>query len=196
MSAPTKTKGMGGHQSARMQKDEWLTPPWILERLGCFDLDPCASVSRPWPTANDHLTINEDGLLQPWHGRVWCNPPYGQHTVMWLEKCFRHGNAIALIFARTETDMFFEYVWPFASALLFIRGRLHFYDIQGRRADANSGAPSVLVAYGNNNADCLYGSGIPGAYVGALNQGGPQHSTQQPLPGSAALHPNAIRHFR
>ena len=29
-------------------KNEWLTPPHILRRLGPFDLDPCAPINRPW----------------------------------------------------------------------------------------------------------------------------------------------------
>lgn len=36
-----------------INKDEWLTPPWLLSRLGSFDLDPCASVNRPWPTTSN-----------------------------------------------------------------------------------------------------------------------------------------------
>ena len=33
-------------------KDEWLTPPEIIKALGTFDLDPCASSTRPWPRAS------------------------------------------------------------------------------------------------------------------------------------------------
>jgi len=43
--------GIGSHQSAAMMKDEWLTPPDIIKALGPFDLDPCAPIVRPWPTA-------------------------------------------------------------------------------------------------------------------------------------------------
>lgn len=57
------------------QKDEWLTPPHILEALGRFDLDPCAPINRPWPTADKHYTVNDKGLTQRWEGRVFCNPP-------------------------------------------------------------------------------------------------------------------------
>lgn len=157
--------GMGGHQSARAGKDEWLTPPRILDLLGPFDLDPCAPIHRPWPMAVHHYTIEDNGLARPWFGRVWCNPPYGRETDRWLARCVAHGNAIALIFARTETEMFFERVWSAADALLFIRGRLHFHHVTGERAAANSGAPSVLVAYGQNNAEALRVSGIEGQFV-------------------------------
>ena len=59
-------------------KDEWLTPPEIVKSLGEFDLDPCSPIERPWDTAKNHFTINDNGLIQNWFGRVWCNPPYGK----------------------------------------------------------------------------------------------------------------------
>jgi hypothetical protein len=156
---------MGGHQSARMMKDEWLTPPEILRALGEFDLDPCAPIERPWETARDHYTILDDGLSKPWHGRVWCNPPYGLEADRWLARCAAHGNAVALIFARTETEMFFERVWCAAHAVLFLRGRLYFHHVTGARAAANAGAPSVLVAYGSDNVKAIRESGIHGKLV-------------------------------
>lgn len=158
---------MGGHQSAAMLKDEWLTPPEIIKALGAFDLDPCAPSNerRPWDMAATHYSADQNGLALPWHGRVWCNPPYGLEAARWLEKLADHGNGIALIFARTETAMFFDHVWEKADALLFIRGRLHFHHVDGRRAAANSGAPSVLVAYGQNNVQALRTSGIAGIVV-------------------------------
>jgi hypothetical protein len=148
-----------------MLKDEWLTPPDIVRRLGAFDLDPCSPVSRPWDTAATHMTIHDDGLANEWHGRVWLNPPYGRETGKWLARLADHGNGIALIFARTETEMFFSEVWEKADALLFLRGRLHFHHVDGRRAAANAGAPSVLIAYGANNAGALQASGIAGQFI-------------------------------
>lgn len=160
--APT---GMGSHHGPVMGKDEWLTPPEILKALGAFDLDPCAPISRPWDTAAKHYTVLDNGLSQPWDGRVWCNPPYGLEAAQWLKRLAAHGNGVALIFARTETEMFFESVWSAASAALFLRGRLNFHHVNGDRAKANSGAPSVLVAYGAENAIALRDSGIVGHFV-------------------------------
>lgn len=151
---------IGGHQSAAMLKDEWLTPPSILGALGTFDLDPCAPINRPWNTAQDHYTIEDNGLAKPWFGRVWCNPPYGLEAARWLDRLAQHGNGIALIFARTETRMFFDHVWLRADAVCFIEGRLHFHHVDGTRAKANSGAPSCLVAYGSRNVLWLKKSGL------------------------------------
>lgn len=148
-----------------MGKDEWLTPPSIIRALGSFDLDPCAPINRPWASAKHHLTIEDDGLNTNWFGRVWCNPPYGKETSRWLEKLSNHKNGIALVFARTETKMFFEHVWPKASAILFIEGRLFFHHVDGSRAKSNSGAPSCLIASDDQNAILLKRSRIPGKFL-------------------------------
>lgn len=159
-------KGMGGHQSAAMDTDVWLTPRFILDTLGPFDLDPCSAPNPTlWPTARKHITLPDNGLLLPWEGRVWCNPPYGRETVHWLRKLADHGRGTALIFARTETEMFFETVWRRASAILFFEGRLYFHHANGDRANANAGAPSCLVAYGEKDAAILAACDIPGYVV-------------------------------
>jgi len=157
--------GMSSHQCNRAQTHEWLTPPYILNALGAFDLDPCAASVRPWPTARTHYTFEDDGLLKEWFGRVWLNPPYGTLINDWLRLMVMHGNGIVLTFARTETRTFFRYVWPAADAVLFIKGRLSFHRSDGSRAAHNSGAPSVLIAYGKGNADVLSTCAIEGRFV-------------------------------
>lgn len=93
------------------------------------------------------------------------NPPYGRKVAFWLRRLAAHGNGIALIYARTDTAMFFESVWNTAPALFFIKGRINFHFPNGTRAPAKCGAPSVLIAYGENNAIALQQSGIEGAFV-------------------------------
>lgn len=152
---------LSGHQSARMGTDVWLTPPDILAALGPFDLDPCAcDEPRPWPTAARHYTRAEDGLSRPWSGRVWCNPPFGDQAVRWLERMARHGNGVALVPARTETRAWFDWVWPAADAVCFLRSRPHFHHPDGRRAAFNSGAPIALIGYGPENAAALAACGL------------------------------------
>jgi hypothetical protein len=157
--------GMSGHESHRVIKDEYLTPPYILKALGEFDLDPCAPAVRPWDMAKHHISLPDNGLDHPWFGRVWLNPPYGYKTGKWLSKLVGHGNGIALIFARTETADWFKYVWPHAMAILFIEGRLSFYHATGEPSGNNSGAPSALIAYGTNNVEALENSGIKGQLI-------------------------------
>ncbi len=144
--------------------DEWLTPPYIIEALGPFDLDPCSPISRPYDTAAHHYTIEDDGLSQPWEGRIWLNPPYGMEAARWLERLAGHGDGIALIFARTETRTFLNQIWERADALLFLAGRISFHRADGS-GGLNSGAPSVLVAYGMWAVAALNSCGLAGAVV-------------------------------
>lgn len=44
-----------------------------------------------------HYTVADDGLALPWHGRVWCNPPFGREAVKWPRRMRDHGNGIALV---------------------------------------------------------------------------------------------------
>ena len=102
---------------------------------------------------------------KPWAGRIWANPPYGRRAEPFLEKLAKHGDGVALLFARTETAMFHKYVWSEADALLFLKGRLYFHRPDGTRAPGNAGGPSVLIAYGAKNASALENSGLVGAFV-------------------------------
>lgn len=161
------SKGVGGHQRPyEGYSEEWLTPPSIIKALGPFDLDPCAPEERLWPTARKHFTKKHDGLKKTWRGLAWVNPPYGTvKTGIWLNKLAEHGNGIALVFARTETRIFHRHVWEKADALLFLEGRIHFHWPDGTRATFNSGAPSVLVAYGEKAVNRLLKSKLKGAIV-------------------------------
>jgi hypothetical protein len=150
-------------------KNEWLTPPEVLRALGPFDLDPCAPTSRPWDMAREHYSSS--GLERQWFGRVWLNPPYGPHLAKWLAKMCGHKNGIALTFARTETRVFQQHVFPQATLLLFIAGRLRFWRPDGTEGDC-AAAPSVLIAYDEANARVLRASGIKGSFVAPCRERG------------------------
>jgi hypothetical protein len=154
-----------------MGKDEWLTPQYIIEDLGPFDLDPCSPIDRPWPTAKEHLTIKDDGLWPTWDSWkfIWCNPPYGDHVGDWLEKLADHGSGIALVFARTETEWFFRTVWHRASCLLFLKKRITFCHVDGTPGKYTGGAPSVLIGYGLEAKNKLRKSKLDGYLVDLRN---------------------------
>lgn len=168
MSRPSVTtrgqrgRGMGGH-SRGYEGDsvEWYTPPGIFDALGLtFDLDPCAPVGGlDWIPAARSYSIADDGLTQPWEGRVWLNPPYGPNTALWMRKLAAHGHGLALVFARTETEWWQQTVVG-ADAVCFIAGPLTFVTAAKRPAPYNSGAPSALVAFGEDCAEAVAGAGL------------------------------------
>lgn len=141
--------------------DEWYTPLHVFDALGLdFDLDPAAPPGGvPWIPARRHYTESDDGLSRPWEGRVWLNPPYGRQTRLWLERLSDHGNGIALVFARSDTAWFQEFV-PSATAVCFVAGRLRFVPGDGRDESSTAGAPSLLIAYGLTCALAVAQSGL------------------------------------
>jgi hypothetical protein len=131
----------------------WFTPKKIIDALGDFDLDPCTQTSRPFDTAKVHYCedYGMNGLKLHWFGRVWLNPPYGKRTKFWLDKLARHGDGIALVFARTETT-WAQDILNRATAVNFLAGRLCFIKEDGT-VSTNAGTGSMLIAFGARNAD-------------------------------------------
>lgn len=149
-----------------------LTPRWILDPLGPFDLDPCASDPRPWDIARVNFTEADNGLLQDWGGaRVFLNPPYDRRIIgAFINKMAKHGNGISLVHARTDTQ-WFQPIFEKAYALLFLRGRVTFCKPDGtlqttaNGKSGNSGAPVVLAAFSRNDNIILENSGLAGTFV-------------------------------
>jgi len=108
--------------------DDYYTPPFIFEALGVeFDLDVSSPPEGvPWLPAKRFYTIIDDGLVSPWEGRVWMNPPYSSPR-KWIEKFIEHGDGICLV--PTSKANWFKQAWDQADgvmcmdpALKFVRG--------------------------------------------------------------------------
>lgn len=148
--------------------DIWLTPRWLLSALGgpdSIDLDPCASLDQPWRTARRQLTIRDDGLTAFWapEERAFLNMPYS-NVRPWIERLIAHGRGTALMFAKTDTRAFAG-VFDTASALFFLQGRVRFHLPDGSPAPERAKSPSVLCAWGEDDADILFDCGVQGRFV-------------------------------
>lgn len=174
MTRTINSKGYAIYQSTVSRSDEWLTPLSIIEALGRFDLDPCAPVNRPWDTATHHYTIEDNGFLQDWAGRVWLNPPYGKQMYAWVNKLALHGNGIALIFNRSCVPRFHRNILDYVDATMLIEGRIQFYNTEGKIPTIASGkkttstAPSILCAFGDNNVYALHEAKRKGLIKGTI----------------------------
>jgi phage N-6-adenine-methyltransferase len=113
-----------------------------------FTLDVCATAENA--KCSRFFTRQENGLVQRWEGRVWCNPPFGRVIAAWVRKAWdsvEKGDAelvVLLVPARVDTAWWLDFCAK--GEVRFRRGRLRF-------GGAKSGAPfpSAIVVFRNGN---------------------------------------------
>ena len=120
-----------------IDSDDWYTPAWVFDGLGMtFDVDVAApDGGAPNVPSRTHYTVADDGLLQPWHGYVWCNPPYSAPTA-WCRRWAEHEpGGCLLIRADLSTGGPFV-AWTAAHAAWVPRKRLQFVSAAGHPSGA------------------------------------------------------------
>jgi ParB family chromosome partitioning protein len=143
------------------KSDEYYTPAAHIEAaravLGGIDLDPAScEMAQQTVKAARYFTKEQDGLAQPWDGRVWLNPPYGttggqSNQGIWAQKLvaeytmFNVTAAILLVKAALGYEWFESlwYDWP----VCFPRQRLSFMLPDGND-DGQSKQASALFYFG------------------------------------------------
>ena len=140
-------KGMGGLKSSTGV--EWYTPERYIEAarevLNTIDLDPASSAqANEVVKAAHYFDEDTDGLMQDWHGHVFCNPPYGKGTGLFANKLVeeyaagRVSAAILLINAYGFDSDWFQPLWDYP--ICFTNHRIEFWSPQrnsGGSANAN-----------------------------------------------------------
>ena len=146
---------------------EWYTPAWIFEELAiAFDLDPSSphDMESVVP-ARVKYTVFDDGLKQPWSGRVWLNPPYGKSTPFWMRRMIDHNNGIALVFSRTDAAWCQE-AMANCTSMLFLGGRIQFIPgKENQHKKSRSAAGTVMFAFGSDCAVALERMSGRGIYL-------------------------------
>lgn len=131
------------------KSNEWATPQEFYDKLDAefgFTLDVASTNENC--KASKCLTLADDGLLKDWSKDIcWMNPPYGGHTGDWIKKAHEESKkgavVVCLIVSSSDRSYWHEYIFPYASQIRFVRGRLHFND-------SKSSAPfaSAVVIFG------------------------------------------------
>jgi len=133
----------------------WKTPKALYQALDKefhFNFDPCPNNAK------------FDGLKIAWKKSNFVNPPFSNQKE-WIKKAYEESNTyiwkkcnkigyypqlfktcVLLLPARPDTKIFHEIIFPYASQIRFIKGRLH-YD------DAKNSAlfPSMIVVFDNDH---------------------------------------------
>ena len=114
-----------GYEQEVTTSDDYYTPSWLFEDMQVeFDLDVAAPPGGvPWIPAKRYLTMADDGLAQPWEGRVWMNPPFSGITP-WAARWLQHRNGIALL--PMSKSAWFNSMWDGADAAVVLPPSLKF----------------------------------------------------------------------
>ena len=144
--------------------DSWRTPPElfaVLDKEFGFQLDAAASEENH--LCKYYFTEQNDALGQSWLdvGRraVWLNPPYSRGLqAKFIQKArdesakFRGPVVCCLIPARPDTAIWQKVIFPCATEIRFLKGRVRFVG-----ATAGAPFPSALVIFGQDNERQLVG---------------------------------------
>lgn len=142
--------------------EEWYTPALYVdmarEVLGKIDLDPASNhTAQKWIQAERYYTEVDNGLAQPWCGKVWLNPPYGKtngksNQEVWSKKLereyFRDVTEAILLVNSTHGYKWYEELW-LRWPVCCVRERIRFIKPDGTQGDqAKRG--QTFVYFGNN----------------------------------------------
>lgn len=143
------------HVSHNSGNNEWYTPPAFIqaarEAMGSIQVDPASSaIANKTVGAETFYTIDDDGLVKPWRGNVWMNPPYAQPLVAQFSEAVADKydkkeikRACVLVNNATETA-WFQRMLSSAAAVCFLRGRVRFLDAAGEPSGAPLQGQAVL----------------------------------------------------
>lgn len=106
--------------------DRYFTPQELLELTcelwpGGIDCDPCWDpLSKVVAGRCYDKRADQDGLVLPWVGKVFLNPPYAPAPIKWLERAAAHAldegcEVLGLVPAAVSSDYWARHVWPTAS---------------------------------------------------------------------------------
>jgi phage N-6-adenine-methyltransferase len=162
--------------------DVWLTPDyilkWVHKEFGFVGLDAAADSDNS--VADQYIDKEMDALATPWISDdiVWCNPPYGKEAKKFVERAIDQvakkncSKVVMLLAVRTDTKMFQELIFPKASRIHFIKGRVKFKRAGKTRPDERPNFASAIVIFADPLPDRIgLGSGSLAPYVtyGSVN---------------------------
>jgi hypothetical protein len=141
-----------------MANDEMYTPNWIFEALKTeFDLDVASPENGTGIVpAKQFYSIKDNGLIQPWHGLVWMNPPYSKPSP-WVDKWLSHQNGLALL-PLSGNSKWFRKLWLSDCEVILITPNTSFLDPTGLLKTIWVGL--TLWATGNRAKKILHASNL------------------------------------
>lgn len=138
--------------------DECYTPPYIFEALGLtFDLDVASPEKTTFVPALRRYSKQHDGLVMPWEGLVWMNPPYSK-PLPWVERFIDHANGIALV--PSSQGKWMKMLWESDAAWMMLGKTRFIYGSTMTEAKTDFPSRLYLIGMGSQAIEALHQSGL------------------------------------
>jgi hypothetical protein len=142
------------------KNNEWYTPPDVLNRvrevLKTIDVDPAScDLAQKNVKAKEYYTEEKNGLVVPWKGKVFCNPPYSaalikKFTGKFRDEALSGSMTEGIILTNSGTDTIWnQNLAGFTQA--YTIGRISFLNPEGN-ALGKGGRGQVFTYFGPNVA--------------------------------------------
>jgi T5orf172 domain len=129
--------------------------------MGGIDLDPASEViANRWIQAGKIYTISEDGLKQPWFGRVYLNPPFGRWA-LWgpklLEEWYRDVEQMVVLCSQTALSaQQFRPILDACDALCIETGRSSFWGPNLKEGRSGPHFGTALLYFGKEDFGAIF----------------------------------------
>lgn len=156
-----------------MDSPEWYSPSPFVEAartvMGAIDLDPASHEEANLTVlATTFYDLTANGLVQPWFGRVFHNPPGGLVDAFWKKFLAERERVEQMVFVgysleQLQTFQTDNAVTPLDFALCFPKKRIAFVENEAKRAErivkliAKGAAPNASDRARKIAADCRRG---------------------------------------
>lgn len=158
-------------------RSDWISPPHIIEAarevMGSIDLDPASSAkANQVVQAKEFYNERRNGLVKPWFGNVWLNPPFGKIIIggkerssqdVWVQKACKEWSIedeygpcvqqMTTIFNQAMSQVWFR---PLLDQLLCVPyGRLSFIDPDTLQPMKSNQYGSVIVYWSRDKEQAV-----------------------------------------
>lgn len=142
-----------GTLQTELTSDDYYTPRWIFDALQItFDIDVASPPGGPpFTPCHKYFSQLDDGLIQPWEGTVFLNPPFSD-TTPWVTKWLDHANGVILV--PMSKSRWFDRIWNSDAATCALPSTLKFEDPKG--GNGSIFISCIMAALGEPNVQALH----------------------------------------
>lgn len=143
--------------------DSWFTDPQFIAVVhrfyGTIDIDPAScKVANSVVKATKYYTKKDNGLIKPWYGKVWVNPPFStgnidafaKKTIDELSNC----DEILFLCQSKNDTRWYQSLMQHTDLMLLVKGRPKFWGNPINNSDRPR-YPTTLFYFGHRTSEFI-----------------------------------------